>query len=170
MYSINSVTLVSSFQHLVQQGFNPTQYSQDILPRPIRKSPTQHSPEANQLQSPVITSSANSSTVFTPSHSTNQQSKKYKLRSESLAIDFDQFKKQVHTTKFTCCSFCKNNGEPEQVYMSHPFKDVKGTVVCPILKNYQCPMCGESGEKAHTITYCKEYKNVKRNKILNNMN
>lgn len=171
MYSVNSVSLVSSFQNLIQNGFYSQDYSQEIQPRPIRKSsPTQHSPESSQINSQIIYAESQSSTPTSSINQFESNKCKYKLRSESLSIDFNQYKQTVHTTKYTACSFCKNNGEPEHVYMSHPFKDTKGVIICPILKNYQCPMCGESGEKAHTITYCKQYKNVKRNRILNNIN
>lgn len=52
------------------------------------------------------------------------------------------------------CSFCKNNGEEPVVYMSHPLKDSLGKNACPILRNYVCPKCHESGDYAHTNKYC----------------
>lgn len=52
------------------------------------------------------------------------------------------------------CSFCENNGESEEIYKSHPLKDSLGKVVCPILRTYCCPKCGESGDYAHTNKYC----------------
>ena len=66
-----------------------------------------------------------------------------------------------------CCSFCKNNGEPKSIYLSHSIKDSNGKITCPLLKIYKCPICGESGANAHTITYCKKYKLARRNTILN---
>jgi len=56
------------------------------------------------------------------------------------------------TTEY--CRFCRNNGEKEEVYMSHITKEASGNVQCPILRKYTCPKCGESGDKAHTISYC----------------
>jgi hypothetical protein len=56
------------------------------------------------------------------------------------------------------CSFCQNNGECEYIWRSHSIKDLFGKITCPLLMAYTCPICGESGEKAHTITYCKMYK------------
>ena len=71
------------------------------------------------------------------------------------------------------CRFCRNNDEKEEVYMSHVTKDSGGTVQCPVLRNYTCPKwelrtinililfililtprCGETGDKAHTVSYC----------------
>ncbi|KAK6177972.1 hypothetical protein SNE40_012825 [Patella caerulea] len=52
------------------------------------------------------------------------------------------------------CVFCKNNGEPVTVYSSHLLKDDSGKVTCPILWRYTCPLCGITGDNAHTIKYC----------------
>ena len=52
------------------------------------------------------------------------------------------------------CVFCKNNGEPEAVYTSHVLKDSLDKVACPRLRAYICPLCGTSGDDAHTIKYC----------------
>jgi len=52
------------------------------------------------------------------------------------------------------CVFCKNNGEQTAVYTSHVLKDDAGRVRCPILRKYTCPLCGVSGDFAHTIRYC----------------
>lgn len=52
------------------------------------------------------------------------------------------------------CVFCKNNGVDEILYKSHTVKDSKGRVLCPKLRAYQCPICGEDGDKSHTIKYC----------------
>ncbi|KAJ7303901.1 hypothetical protein JRQ81_011412 [Phrynocephalus forsythii] len=52
------------------------------------------------------------------------------------------------------CNFCKHNGESKNVYTSHPLKRGDGTVVCPILRNYVCPLCGATAGKAHTLKYC----------------
>nr|ANT70532.1 nanos [Amphipholis kochii] len=54
----------------------------------------------------------------------------------------------------TWCVFCKNNGESEMVYGAHILKDAEGRTSCPILRNYTCPICGVSGDGAHTIKYC----------------
>jgi hypothetical protein len=69
----------------------------------------------------------------------------------------------------TCCSFCKNNGESEKIYTSHTMKNSKGKVTCPLLKIYKCPICGQTGDSAHTITYCKKYKLLKRENMLHEL-
>lgn len=56
--------------------------------------------------------------------------------------------------KYNFCVFCKNNGEDEKVYMSHTLKHDNGTIRCPILYNYECPLCGATGPVSHTIRYC----------------
>uniref|UniRef100_A0A452HC55 Nanos-type domain-containing protein n=1 Tax=Gopherus agassizii TaxID=38772 RepID=A0A452HC55_9SAUR len=52
------------------------------------------------------------------------------------------------------CNFCKHNGESKKVYSSHLLKQADGTVLCPILRNYVCPLCGATGDHAHTLKYC----------------
>lgn len=56
--------------------------------------------------------------------------------------------------KPTWCVFCKNNGESEEVYTSHVLKNSLDKVACPRLRAYICPLCGISGDNAHTIKYC----------------
>lgn len=52
------------------------------------------------------------------------------------------------------CVFCKNNGVDEILYKSHTVKDIKGRVLCPKLRAYQCPICGADGDQSHTVKYC----------------
>ncbi|KAJ2939082.1 hypothetical protein O0L34_g10272 [Tuta absoluta] len=55
------------------------------------------------------------------------------------------------------CTFCRKNGETPIVYMTHSLKEKvenKYVVSCPILRSHVCSTCGESGDNAHTITYC----------------
>lgn len=56
----------------------------------------------------------------------------------------------------TECVFCKNNGEAEAYYRKHLLKDADGRVRCPVLRAYTCPICGASGDDAHTIKYCQK--------------
>lgn len=55
------------------------------------------------------------------------------------------------------CVLCRNNGEPAHVYNQHILKDGSGRVTCPVLRKYKCPLCGKSGDDAHTIRYCPLY-------------
>ncbi|KAM8823345.1 nanos homolog 2, partial [Spinachia spinachia] len=52
------------------------------------------------------------------------------------------------------CRFCKQNGESARVYRSHSLKSDEGKVTCPILRNYTCPTCEATGDRAHTRRYC----------------
>lgn len=52
------------------------------------------------------------------------------------------------------CRFCENNQESAQVYNSHSLRDGAGRLTCPRLRKYQCPICGASGDNAHTVRYC----------------
>ncbi|KAL6446467.1 hypothetical protein ACFW04_001198 [Cataglyphis niger] len=54
----------------------------------------------------------------------------------------------------TECVFCRNNGEEEAYYRKHLLKDIDGRIVCPVLRAYTCPICGASGDVAHTVKYC----------------
>ncbi|XP_024891544.1 nanos homolog 3 [Temnothorax curvispinosus] len=54
----------------------------------------------------------------------------------------------------TECVFCRNNGEEETYYREHLLKDVDGRVRCPVLRAYTCPICGATGDEAHTVKYC----------------
>ncbi|KAI3380897.1 hypothetical protein SNEBB_002416 [Seison nebaliae] len=53
------------------------------------------------------------------------------------------------------CVFCRKNGERPEIYKSHCLKSRDGKVIqCPILRSYTCPLCGETGNGAHTKSYC----------------
>ncbi|CAF0841394.1 unnamed protein product [Adineta ricciae] len=82
------------------------------------------------------------------------------LRSEKIDIEVIKHLIQEADWKRQCgmkkevCVFCRNNGENELIYSSHSLKDSMGNVTCPILRAYQCPICGATGPQAHTIKYC----------------
>ncbi|XP_034036558.1 nanos homolog 3 [Thalassophryne amazonica] len=65
---------------------------------------------------------------------------------------------RVASSSSDYCRFCKRNGETAQVYESHRLKSYDGKTICPILYNYTCPLCGGTGEKAHTRRYCPQTK------------
>lgn len=52
------------------------------------------------------------------------------------------------------CVFCFNNGEAQEVYMSHVCRDERGLVECPRLRRYVCPYCRATDRNAHTKKYC----------------
>nr|QFQ59534.1 nanos1 [Clogmia albipunctata] len=70
------------------------------------------------------------------------------LRSQLKALQKSKDRKSVE------CKFCKNNGEDERQYKSHQFQDADGKVQCPVLRKYECPICHQSGDSAHTVKYC----------------
>lgn len=64
---------------------------------------------------------------------------------------------RVRRRQPTCieCVFCKNNGQPPSFYKSHVLKDPEGNIKCPVLRNYDCPIChNNGGDRAHTLRYC----------------
>ncbi|MGH0189889.1 UNVERIFIED_CONTAM: hypothetical protein FKN15_039582 [Acipenser sinensis] len=81
-----------------------------------------------------------------PDRSTKQQS-----ASEVKSPALNQPDPTDGGSKF--CVFCKKNGESRKVYNSHSFKD-GDKVLCPYLRCYKCPRCGDTGDQAHTKRYC----------------
>lgn len=54
------------------------------------------------------------------------------------------------------CKFCYKNKEPSFIYKNHRFKD-NDITICPVLRNYPCPYCNVTGDRAHTAKYCTTY-------------
>ncbi|XP_022654918.1 uncharacterized protein LOC111270572 isoform X2 [Varroa jacobsoni] len=61
----------------------------------------------------------------------------------------------VATSQLGFCRFCQSNGDPAEVYQSHCLRSDDGKVTCPVLREYNCPICKNGGgDYAHTIKYC----------------
>jgi hypothetical protein len=121
------------------------------------------------LPSPV--SSSYNSPNFSLNRKYNKQTPKKVLPVRSEAIDLSEHIQNAKNlkekaNKVLYCTFCKNNGESEEVYSSHVLKDSTSKITCPVLFAFVCPICGESGDKAHTLTYCKNYKKSKKTSLI----
>ncbi|OQR67491.1 hypothetical protein BIW11_13490 [Tropilaelaps mercedesae] len=61
----------------------------------------------------------------------------------------------VATSQLGFCRFCQSNGDPAEFYQSHSLRSDDGRVTCPVLREYNCPICHNGGgDFAHTIKYC----------------
>ncbi|XP_075773273.1 nanos homolog 3 [Pelodiscus sinensis] len=86
-----------------------------------------------------------------------QQNKGDKLQVTAVSedeVDSSTDLSPVTLTGKSLCVFCKHNGESRNIYTAHNLKDKKGRVECPILRNYICPQCGATQDKAHTKRFC----------------
>ena len=99
-------------------------------------------------------------------HQPNNKAKLPSVRNSGL-VNLNQCVNKSNTKKNLICIFCKNNGESEEIFKSHALKDLSGKVTCPLLMCHQCPVCGATGQNAHTLKYCKKFINSKRIAFLN---
>ena len=174
MFSIveskNSTVLVASFQQLVDTIIQNNSYF--IFPNPTQSSSGSVSPSSSIDSSNYSSIESSSTNSYDKFGSRQVTKKKLERPSDKIQIDVSKYMEKSarilnkNPNKVIMCSFCKNNGEPEHIYRSHSIKDIRGRVTCPLLKEYVCPSCGESGENAHTITYCKKLKTQKRSDMI----
>lgn len=67
----------------------------------------------------------------------------------------------VATSQLGFCRFCQVNGESSETYLSHNLRSDEGRVTCPVLREYNCPICNNGGgDFAHTLKYCPLAKDV----------
>ncbi|CAF1288370.1 unnamed protein product [Didymodactylos carnosus] len=120
--------------------------------------PTSSSSESSSSYELSTILSSNHSNPFSITTTTTNNPSSLPIRSEqfdlSSLIEYSRYRRE-HYNEHVLCNFCKCNGENYEVYTSHKLRDnARNVTLCPILRSYQCPMCGESGDQAHTRKYC----------------
>lgn len=127
--------------------------------------PKNNSQSQNEIRKSTSSLSSSDSTVSTLKFKNSSSlptslNRERQLPLRSRNVDLSKYLNSTNGENFTIdqmsCCFCKNNGEKDAIYNSHPLKDSLGKIVCPILREYVCPKCGESGDYAHTNKYCPE--------------
>jgi len=64
------------------------------------------------------------------------------------------------------CKFCKNNGESPDSYRSHVLRNPgTGQLICPVLREHKCEVCGATGDDAHTKSYCPQAKREQKKSL-----
>ena len=79
---------------------------------------------------------------------------KYQTGESSNVNQWQQFETNTGRAVYSYCRFCQNNGESAEIFLSHVTKESNGAVQCPVLRSYKCPVCGQTGDRAHTVSYC----------------
>lgn len=106
-------------------------------------------------------------------HNTREHITK-RLPRRSEQVDMSEFirKSRSHmssNSRKMVCTFCKSNGESEEIYSSHSLKSSVNKITCPILMKYTCVECGASGENTHTIKYCPVMQKKLRQQMLSKL-
>ena len=125
--------------------------------------------KCSHLPTPISRpSKRNHFSVDTTTQSTiNTQNSTFPKRSEQVDMSNYIRNSQNSFGRSKLCTFCKSNGESEQIYKSHSLKNSANKIACPVLMKYTCVECGASGENTHTIRYCPVMHKKLRNKMLN---
>ena len=76
----------------------------------------------------------------------------YKQRNPSL--NMYSLPKPFQSKEDKGCVLCKKNCKPKSFYSTHVLKDNHGVVICPVLREFTCPRCGATGDRAHTLRFC----------------
>lgn len=99
-----------------------------------------------------------------------QKNRISKLPKRSEQVDMSEFIRKSQSgyqQRNMVCTFCKSNGESEEIYTSHSLKSSNNKITCPILMKYTCVECGASGENTHTIKYCPVMQKKLKKQLLN---
>lgn len=71
----------------------------------------------------------------------------------------------VATSQLGFCRFCQVNGESAESFQGHNLRGDNGKVTCPVLREYNCPICNNGGgDYAHTVKYCPVARQVRPQK------
>uniref|UniRef100_A0AAZ3S2C2 Nanos-type domain-containing protein n=1 Tax=Oncorhynchus tshawytscha TaxID=74940 RepID=A0AAZ3S2C2_ONCTS len=73
---------------------------------------------------------------------------------EVLSPDGRNTPEEVPSPERKFCGFCKYNGQPESVFLSHSIKNQDGDMMCRYLQLSLCPLCGITGAQAATKHHC----------------
>ena len=151
-----------------------------VSPYDVSSAIFQYSSQNESMPVSKLTSNENalkdiSSRLNQPSsHSIEAKSNNKSLPIRSENIDMTDFIRQAAIQRAfggraKMCTFCKSNGECQQIYTSHTLKDSNDKITCPILLKYACPICGATGEQTHTKKYCPVLQKKLKLQMINKM-